>query len=662
MDIIDRINNISLWCFRLIPTGLLCLLFFHYHVLGTEATILEFLILLEYYLLVMVKLPKYEIAEGPLALLLFQLAIVVYAITELNIVSIESPIERRLVFALFLLLYTFLTFWIAKGFVLRKRQEDIDDLNVPECDVSSLSENSKCLLACFDEINDMQQGFQEQRRAVDELTIPIPGDNTQENSTPFVDYLRKMSDLPNQYPALASLEQFFEIMVTNQHWDNMFVGFRGGFDTMLTGSGNYLSGLKTVLDKTKDSIHDFVHHPDNETASQLFHNVANLLNDDFHSSMFRFRFSHADGLQGEALYVARKFAIDSLKGGAQTFLDTDSIHDLNEELLSSIRDGFDEILSSSPQEIEIDVFSPDFDGSAHFPFISTTIEAFRLAEKWTDGDVDMVSAAEKSAVKIAGTAGGAYMGSAIGTLICPGVGTAIGAMVGSWLCRKAANSINRQELEQLQSEYEAEYRRLVDMAENAKQHIANTQNETAVVISSLAIEESDKFDRVKNTSPFEKISNNELLYAVDVILKDYFVTLIENRGIKDGFVSEFRSYIPTQSQIRQHPRECLEQMLSAENLIMEHYQGTDYIDFELVMQICIEMMVKKLALYEILQCVWFTEIYDAYKASVSNVLTGSDKYIKDYVETVKRENDKIDNQRRIVKDAENRVAAEARTL
>ena len=55
-------------------------------------------------------------------------------------------------------------------------------------------------------------------------------------------------------------------------------------------------------------------------------------------------------------------------------------------------------------------------------------------------------------------------------------------------------------------------------------------------------------------------------------------------------------------------------------------------------------------------------MYDAYRRSISNVLSRSDSHIKEYVDIVRSENDKIDRQRQVVDEAEQNVRDEARTL
>ncbi len=662
IDAIDRVNNVMLWGLRLVPIAVLCLVFSHYHEIGVITFILELLILCEYYALVVFKLPKYEIAEGPLALFLFQLSIVIYCIGELNIVDFHSSFKERLAGGIFLLAYSFLSFWIAKGFIIIKKEEDERKFEKPICSDASYTKEAKCLLAAVNEIENMQLQFLEQRLSVDNLSVPIPSLPTEENPAPFVDYLKRVSNLPSDYPALASLEQFLGTMYANQNWDNSFDVLEYSISSVASGTGQYLVGLKDLLADTKHAIVDYIHHPDSETTSRLIKNALKTFSDDVHSDFFRLGFEHAEGVGGKAAYILRKFATDSLKGGAESFINSEDLNNLNSNLASSFHDAFENIASSTPHEVDIDIFSPDFDGSAHFPFITTAIEAFRLADKWTDGDVDMVSAAEKSAVKVIGTGGGAYIGGAIGTLICPGVGSAIGAMVGGWLGRKFANDVNRQELERLQAEYENQYNHLLELAEQAKNHITIAQSETTSLISNLAKEEYLTFENAKNSTPFENVSHNELLYAVDIILRDYILYFVQLQKKKGKSVIELYNCLPTLSQVKVYPKESLELMLSVQSYIKETYSENEYYDFGLILQACVEMMINNVVLYKTLQCTWYTEIYDSYKTSISRVLTGSDSYIKDYVEIVKSEKEIVQRQKQNVDDAESHVRAEARTL
>ena len=662
MDIVNRLNRISLWGLRLTPIVLLCLLTFQYHVFGRVTFIIETLILVEYYLLVAVKMPRYKIAEGPLILLLFQLSIVVYVLIEYEIVNPSSSLSARVLASVFLIAYMFITFRIFKGFVLHKKEEEFSIPECPSIDSVEHTPEATCLLNAVEEVDKMQLSFEEQRANIDELKIPIPSAPSEDNPTPFVNYLKEVSDLPTRYPALASLEQFLEIMCANQDWNNIFHSLEYSLDIAATGMGDYLLGLKDVLTATRHAITEYFHHPDHETTSKLFEHAIKTFTEDAHSSYFRLCLSHAEGIGGKTAYVLRKFATDSLKGGAESFINFEDLHHLNADLANSFQETFDSITSSVPQEIDVDIFSPDFDGSGHFPFITTAIEAFRLADKWTDGDIDMVSAAEKSAIKVAGTAGGAYMGSAIGTLICPGVGTAIGTMVGGWLGRRTANSVNRQELEQLQQIFEEEYNRLNDLAVQAQQVIASAQQTTANQIMNVAIEEYSSFEETKDSNPFEKIRNNELVYAVGIILRSYIIYFFKEQQKQNLADKKLKSYIPTLEQIRLYPKESLELMLAASKYIKTQYNEDEYYNYEVVIQVCIEMMVKNLALYKTLQCTWYTEIYDAYRRSISNVLSRSDSHIKEYVDIVKSENDRIDRQKQVVDEVEQNVRDEARTL
>lgn len=651
-----------LWGLRLVPIAILCLMVFEYHRISMITFIIELLVLCEYYILVIFKFDKYNIAEGALLLFIFQLSIVIYAIGELDVVDFQSSFGARLAAGLFLLAYSVLSFWIAKGFIIIKEEEEERKLEIPVSPNTSFTDEAKCLLASVDEIDNMQQSFLEQRLSVDHLSVPIPSLPTEETPTPFVDYLKKVSNLPTDYPALASLEQFLGTMYANQNWDNTFDILEDSVSSAASESGHYLVGLKKLLVDTKDSISDYIHHPDSETTSLLIKNVVKTFSDDFHSSYFRLGLEHAEGLGGKAAYVLRKFATDSLKGGTESFINSDELQNLNSNLVSSFHDAFDHIVSSTPHEIDIDIFSPDFDGSAHFPFITTAIEAFRLADKWTDGDVDMVSAAEKSAVKVVGTGGGVYIGGAIGTLICPGVGSAIGALVGGWLGRKFANNLNRQELERLQEEYESQYNRLLELAEQAKNHISSAQLETSALISQLAKEEHQIFEAAKESTPFEKVCHNELLYAVDIIIRDYILYVVNLQNKEGNPVSELYSYLPSIDQIRVYPKESLKLMISSQSAIKGSFPNSDYYDFDVILQVCIEMMIKNVALYKTLQCIWYTEIYDAFKTSISRVLTESDSYIKEYVEIVESERQIVQRQKQNVDDAESRVRSEARTL
>lgn len=659
MNIIDKINNITFWLVRLLPIVVICLLTFKYYVFGIETLILETLILAEYYLLVTVKFNKFEIAEGPLVLLLSQLSIVVYAVSELNIVTIDSPILSRVIFVLVLFLYLYLTYLFARGFVFVKIEKESDDINLPICNDSILTGESKVLLLCFDEIDNIQQTFLEHRMAINNLSVPVPQEIVNGDSNVCTDYIKTLSDLPNQNPSLASLEQFYEIMAANQNWEGIFDSVQTALGEISSDVGHYVVEWKSILSDAGHNLADYVHHPDPDTTANLLSNLVKVSNHIMDSPIAKHGFAHAaEGFGGVPFYITKKFSSVLAKSSFETFADTAHIHDINEEFISDLHDAWNDMISNASNSVEVDVFSPDFDGSAQFPFISTAIEACRLVGKFTDGDVDMVSAAEKSAVKIAGTASGAYIGSAIGTFLCPGVGTAIGAMVGSWFGRRTANDINRQELKRLQKEYENEYENLLRIAEDAKRNIENIQQNTTDQIISVAVYEHEQFELMKCSNPFEELNIDGVLYAVDMVLYDFLM-----QELRKGKASrELLKYIPTKNQIRLFPKESLKLMLSYHSMVNESGQEDEYYNFNMILETCIEMMLKKVVLCETIQCGWYTEIYTSYKESVSNILVKSNQFMEDFVRFVVRENNKVDNQKRIVIAAEQRVKDEAKTL
>lgn len=55
----------------------------------------------------------------------------------------------------------------------------------------------------------------------------------------------------------------------------------------------------------------------------------------------------------------------------------------------------DDIASSMPTDVDIDIWNPDFNCDAHFPLITTAIETFKLGSKYfSDDDINMESAFE----------------------------------------------------------------------------------------------------------------------------------------------------------------------------------------------------------------------------------------------------------------------------
>ena len=596
-------------------------------------------------------LKNYEISQGAINLLAIQYSILSIVEIKYHIITslwLNSSPLLRIILGVAGVLYLIMNVAVWLGFVVKKK-DNPKPIVVPDYNTQDIPKDALTVFAALDSFEDIINDHTLEMDKLENLIIPVPEEPSEENKAPFVDYLQSLSNLPKSHPEFAALEQFVLMVADKSHLYDFGEELSHSLVDMSKDGWSYAGGLKDLLFDTKSSVADYISNPTKETSLALWHNIQHCMQHDFHGAKFHFDIEHARGLWGKVGTLLKHSASDTGKGIFETFFNDDAFHDLNENLAEQFSEHLDDIASSIPTDIDMDVWDPDFNADAHFPMISTAVELCRLGVKYADGDVDMEKAAAKSGVKIGMTAGGAYLGGVIGSFLFPGVGTAVGAMIGGWLGRFGANKINKAETKRLQGELEKQVKRIEQRAEEAKQNIEQYQLRTAENITDVAKIESENFEELKHDSPLVGYSEKSMLQAVSIIAKEYLVHFIHEAERKYGTIKEeetskLKKFLPSTDQIRVYPKESLGLILSSQKYIRNHFKEDYRYNSELMNEICISSVVQKLSLTKTLQALWYNQVYIDYKTSIANVMQKSNDYIKEYVDNVDLEKRAVDEE------------------
>lgn len=457
-----------------------------------------------------------------------------------------------------------------------------------------------------------------------------------------------MSNVPKSHAEFASLEQFILSVADKSGFYDFGDNIIHNLDEMLHDGVSYAAGLKDIVIDAKSSFADYISHHDHDTTCKLLSNIKKCITSDVHSPKFKFDIAHSHGEYGHFSSVIKHVTQDIGKGGAETFFDSDQLDNLNEDFAEQFSQHIDDIANSIPTSVDIDVWDSDFDCNAHFPLITTAIEVFKLGSKSLDDDVDIGSAIGKSINKIGLTAGGAYLGGVLGTLVFPGIGTMIGSMIGGWLGKKGAHSINTAELKRLQNELSEQIEILQQAAKEAQNNIEYYQKETTLNISAIAKNKNIAFENIKKDNPFEEYSQNTMLIAVSIIIRDYLKHIIKNceddPNITSNQIQQLRQYIPSNVQINRYPQESLGLLLSSQKYIRNNINEDYRYNSELMNEICLKTIVESITILKSLQALWYNKIFVEYKDSIYNIMKESNEHIKEYVDNVDKEKKRIDEE------------------
>ena len=674
--IVDRINNGWLLFICLLP--FVCIGAFMNRVALTISLLLIWFTPIT--LFILDQIPKnlfdiekkigYEISRGAIYLLAIQYSVLSIAILGYHIISFDRiqgcTLLVKLCTAVIVLAYLLMNYLIIKGFLFTKNHSQ-EDIKAPKFETQNLSAEANCIYEATQSYSEIVSLHHMQMEDLRELSIPVPQEPSETNKTPFVDYLKELSDMPKSHASLASLEQFALAIADKSGLYDFGDKIIDNLQGLAKDGLDYVVDLKDILLGSKESFADYLSHHDQETTHTLLDNIKHCIYSDFHGAKFRFDLSHAHGEYDKLGTVLKHLASDTGKGSVETFFDSDKLDEINHNFVEHFSEHIDDIASSMPTDVDIDIWNPDFNCDAHFPLITTAIETFKLGSKYfSDDDINMESAFEKSATKIGMTAGGAYLGSALGTLVFPGVGTMIGAMIGGWLGKKGAHSINTAELKRLQDELSKQIQVIQDTAKLAQENIQRYQEETTANISTIAHRENESFQSIKDDDPFECYSEDTMLFATVIILRDYIAQLISD--LKNGDETQrkhaqvLEQYIPSNQQIKMYPKESLGLLLSSQKYIGNNMEEDYRCNSALMNEICLSSIVKSIAVFKSLQAFWYNKIYTEYKSSIYKVMKESNGQIETYVENIDSEKKRIDDEVDKAEHIKKQVEDEAKTL
>lgn len=612
----------------------------------------------------------YEISRGAFYLLAIQYSVLSIAVFGYHIINFDriqsSPFWIKLCATIIVLAYLLMNYLIISGFLFEKVHVQ-EDVKVPIFEKQDLSAETKCVFEATQSYSEIVSLHHMQMEELRGLSIPVPQEPSETNKTPFVDYLKELSDMPKSHASLASLEQFALAIADKSGLYDFGDKIIDNLQGLAKDGVDYVVDLKDILLGSKESFADYLSHHDQETTYTLLDNIKHCIYSDFHGAKFRFDLSHAHGEYDKLGTVLKHLASDTGKGSVETFFDSDKLDEINHNFAEHFSEHIDDIASSMPTDVDIDIWNPDFNCDAHFPLITTAIETFKLGSKYfSDDDINMESAFGKSATKIGMTAGGAYLGSALGTLVFPGVGTMIGAMIGGWLGKKGAHSINTAELKRLQGELTNQIRVIQDTAKLAQENIQRYQEETTANISAIAHRANLAFQSIKEDDPFQSYSENTMLFATAIIFRDYIVQLICD--LKNGDDTQrkhaqiLEQYLPSNQQIQMYPQESLGLLLSSQKYISNNMEEDYRYNWSLMNEICLSSVVRSIAVLKSLQVLWYNKIYTEYKGSIYKVMKESNGQIETYVENIDSEKKRIDDEVDKAEHIKKQVEDEAKTL
>lgn len=357
----------------------------------------------------------------------------------------------------------------------------------------------------------------ELRRQEQEVTaLSIPQLPTAGNAkvTPFIDYVNSIGNIKKSYPQLASLEQ---LVLSVTHFDNI-QGWADSLENSISAGAHLTSsGANYVADTVKNFTH-FIKSPDKETWTELLHNIGERMSDADESPKLKLKLVHAHNLTDYLKAFGNEAGKDIGLGTFDTFSASEAMMDVKDNLDDSIHslEVLGEHFVPTIDLSGINVFEPDFDFTAHLPIISMLKETFTNISRAEAGNVDMTASLWHSTTKVAGKAGGAYLGAAIGSILLPGAGTIIGGMLGAMAGNWGAKKFNARKFEALKEEYETEQANLQSILASAETAIESKQSTVNVNITKVVQEQQDIFDKAKTTGAFSKWSKSHILSPLDL--------------------------------------------------------------------------------------------------------------------------------------------------
>ena len=599
-------------------------------------------------------------------LFVFLLVFYVYALIHIFIKDSVHIWEQKGILFFFLIgiviLYGIALFSIFWFSILNKSKEDIIPVVKPIVR-HKLSCEGECLLAVIRELDQLLDDNRKANEKISKLVIPVPENLESGNMTPFVDYIKELSELPNAFSKISDeptrksetlttpMEQFMYSMCQATHFDNFSPNLISAMGKLADAKSIIAENFRDDMVRYGHDMNHFFHHiGDADSWIRIFNGTANQLEHSANSS-----FTIARGLMKRTAKESGKFAaqtagMDGIKGFFSAFIDDETlqhIHNIEDLAISAAKEFAEGLVPT----IDLDIWHPDFDLGGHFPLVKVGVEGLNLIKKGEQGDVNMMKALQNSATRVGGAWGGATLGLAIGTLICPGVGTVLGPMIGGWLGNLSANAVIVEAVKEKQERLKRWIDELHDLGKQAQTNIENCQNDTAKEIMEVSTEQANNFREIKESDPVNEDEAYSIFMSVGIILKDYIKSFIEELKTSDTDSyykekSKLESFLPTTNQLKLYPEDSVQLLLSAQTYIQEHFTENQYYNYGLSINTTMESATSSLILMKYLEVIWLTEIYNAYSNGVNELLTVANKKFGELQNVCITEKTKVENKRR----------------
>lgn len=548
---------------------------------------------------------------------------------------------------------------------------------------------TKSLQVTLENLRDTLADLREQELVVETMKIPIPPTTDKAEISPFVDYVKELSDVGKSHPSLASLEQ---LVLAVTHFPNLD-GWMASLQSSIQATGTAMSAGAEHISTTVHNFGKFVSHPDTETWQKLSINVMHHLQDSGHSQMLKWKLSHSHNLGQTLGTLGKEAGKDFGKGSYETFSSEDTMADLK-DALHDFKDSLEHLGDHFVPSIDLsdmNIFDPDFDFTAHFPLISTLKEAYINLDRLGDGDVDMGASLLHSATKIGGRTGGASLGSMIGTIFCPGVGTLIGGLVGAFAGGWLAKKINAQKFEELKERFEQEKMRLEEMVASSTLRIELKQKDVGDEITRAAYHQQKEFEKVTSLSPLgngdgcnSKRLMDLYLYAFGCVIYDLIWEQAAKYSLKspypdrykynsllsllpDNNKEQYTQFYSSEGMPKKYQRGSQESLLSMIDGLLflmksKHLQAIQYVSVTEVVKMFIDIINNEILMLHTQHIGWLNAVQQNYMKCNNALLRKSEDEFKSLQDTMDEEQTKIKAQADKCSEIAHQTEAEKNTL
>ena len=477
--------------------------------------------------------------------------------------------------------------------------------------------NVRKLKSAFCGLDNLILKLKEEEEALSQLEIPVPAMPTEINPAPYIDYVKEISEIGKSHNKFASLEQLLLSVTSFPNLDGWSSDLLKTFKAMGHVPATAGGGIASAV----ESMKSFVHHPDNDTSSELMSNIIERLKDSGHSQFFRTKLIHFHNKFGTLFSECLK---DAGKGTADTFIPCDlgsRIHDS----LGDAEGAFEDLFHHFIPEFDLsgdEMFEAGFDFEGHFPIITTAREVFKNIGRHNDGNVDMESSIQHSLTKVAGVAGGAGIGALIGSVVFPGVGTVIGSMIGGWLERSGATKLNIAEFERLRSEFEAEKNELDRLVTSAQESIRNKQISVNTAIRDKAVKYNEYYKTVQQISPLSEFNVGLLQKTISIIIYDYIWDCAEQYSPKNKVCNNEKytallNILPTRYEMANHKDHMFRMLSDIDCMISLGYiDEPKFMELRKICTVFQQVIMEQAISLQALHLVWMEQTRLLYTSSI----------------------------------------------